>query len=196
MPHLRTGCCVFIRIFHTSRYLVSQCWNDLNSDFAFRNSPGCLTHPNPASEADLRSDTKLIIASISPPLDILLRVFLLAASSTCSWICQLFLKWLQEQTEKFIMLNKRRRWFHLSRVKLPLVNKFANWILVSTYLIWIFGSKSTLSHCRTSAFNDHLDHGFTVCDTVKHGFEVRKVCACECVRGECTVYKIRLRTKD
>ena len=31
------------------------------------------------------------------------------------------LKWLQENVEKFIMLNKRRRWFHSSRVKLTFV---------------------------------------------------------------------------
>ena len=123
--------------------LVSQCWNDLNSDFAFRNSPGCLTHPNPASEADLRSDTKLIIG-----IDFATTRYSSPSVPSCGLFDMLLdlsivLKWLQEQTEKFIMLNKRRRWFHLSRVKLPLVNKFANWILVSTYLIWIFGSKST-----------------------------------------------------
>ena len=35
-------------------------------------------------------------------------------------------RWLQEIIETFMMLNKRRRWHHSSRVKLPLVNKSAN----------------------------------------------------------------------
>ena len=34
-------------------------------------------------------------------------------------------RWLQEIIETFMMLNKRRRWHHSSRVKLPLVNKSA-----------------------------------------------------------------------
>ena len=38
------------------------------------------------------------------------------------------LKWLQEKTEKLIILNRRRRWLHSSRVKLPLVNKSATWV--------------------------------------------------------------------
>ena len=33
--------------------------------------------------------------------------------------------------------NKRRRWFHSSRVTLPLLNMYANWPSVSTYLIGI-----------------------------------------------------------
>ena len=68
---------------------------------------------------------------------------------------------------KMLILNKRRRWFHSSRVKLPFVRMSASWFLVSTYLIWIFGpwlilsnnqSSATLSvrghvsHCGTSAF--------------------------------------------
>ena len=44
--------------------------------------------------------------------------------------------------EKFMMLNRRRRLHHSSRVELPLVV----WFLVSTYLIWILGSKLILSY--------------------------------------------------
>ena len=40
------------------------------------------------------------------------------------------LKWLQEEIEKFIMLHKRTKWFHSSRVQLPFVS--ANWFLIST----------------------------------------------------------------
>ena len=45
-----------------------------------------------------------------------------------------------ENIEKFMMLNKRGRWFHSSRVKLPLVNMSVSWFLVSTFLLWILGS--------------------------------------------------------
>ena len=48
------------------------------------------------------------------------------------------LKWLQENIEKLMMFNKRRRWSHSSRMKLSLVSMSASWFLVSTYLIWIF----------------------------------------------------------
>ena len=41
--------------------------------------------------------------------------------------------------EKFMMLNKRRRWSHSSRLKLPLINMSASWFLVSANLIWILG---------------------------------------------------------
>ena len=61
------------------------------------------------------------------------------------------LKWLQGNIEKLIMLNKRRRWFHTSREKLTLVSMSANWLLVSTYSIWIFGSKLTLANNQSSA---------------------------------------------
>ena len=41
---------------------------------------------------------------------------------------------------QWMMLNKYKRWFHLSRVKLPFVRMSASWFLVSMYLTWIFGS--------------------------------------------------------
>ena len=49
------------------------------------------------------------------------------------------LKRLQENIEKIMMLNKRRRWFHSPRVKLTLVSMSASWFLVSTYLILDLG---------------------------------------------------------
>ena len=52
-------------------------------------------------------------------------------------LCFLFeRKWLQENIETFMMLNRRRRWFHSSRVKWLLVNMSASWFLVSTHLVW------------------------------------------------------------
>ena len=45
---------------------------------------------------------------------------------------------------KMMILNRRRRLFHSSRVKLPFVNMSASCFLVSTCLIWIWGSKLML----------------------------------------------------
>ena len=49
------------------------------------------------------------------------------------------------------MLNKRRRWFHSSRVKFPSVSMSASCFLVSTFLIWIFGSRLILSNNQSWA---------------------------------------------
>ena len=75
------------------------------------------------------------------------------SSSFCS--CTLFaiflvplikLEFLAQQVKlKWLMLNRWRRLFHSSRVKLPSVNMSASWCLVSMYLIWILGSRSILS---------------------------------------------------
>ena len=78
---------------------------------------------------------------------------------------------------KWLMLNKHKRWFHSSRVKLPFVSMSANWFLVSIYVIWILGSKLIRSNNQSRAtpwvletclivrlltFNDHFDHCFIV----------------------------------
>ena len=69
------------------------------------------------------------------------------------------------------MLKKWRGLFHSSRVKLPLVKMSASWCLVSMYRIWFSESRLILSkqpiqsnsvgsrhmsHCGTSAFDDHF----------------------------------------
>ena len=90
----------------------------------------------------------------------------------------IMLEFSAQQVElKWLMLNKWRWWFHSSRVKLLFVNMSANWCLVSTYLIWIFWvqidsikhpiksnsvGSGYVSHCWTSAFDDHFNHGFIV----------------------------------
>ena len=62
------------------------------------------------------------------------------------------LKRLQETLNCSELLNKRRRWCHSSRVKLPFVRRSANWFRLSTYLIWIFlGSRIILSSNRSTA---------------------------------------------
>ena len=48
-------------------------------------------------------------------------------------------------------MNKWRRLFHSSRVKLPLVNLSARWCLVSMYLFWILGSELILSNNQSKA---------------------------------------------
>ena len=83
---------------------------------------------------------------------------------------------------KLLMLNKRRRWFHSSRVTLPFISMSASSFLVSAYLIWIFlvrvdcvkePSKRNsvgsghVSHCWTSAFDDHLQHRFVFFKNVR-----------------------------
>ena len=67
----------------------------------------------------------------------------------------------------------------------------ASWFLVSTYLIWIFGSKLTLSNNQPSAalwvldtclivglrpLKNHLDHGFVVLKNVQLRLTLRRVC--------------------
>ena len=104
----------------------------------------------------------------------------------------------QENIEKFMMFNKRRRWSHSSRVKLPLVILSASWFLVSTFLIWILGSKLILSnnessanlwsatlwvlghvsHRWTSALNDHFDHCFVVFKDVQLRLALIRICVC------------------
>ena len=86
-------------------------------------------------------------------------------------------KWLHEMIERFMMFNKRRRWSHSSRVKFPLVDMSASWFFwCRCTWFWILGpnwcwsnnqSRATLcswhvSHCWTSALNDHFDHSFVV----------------------------------
>ena len=63
------------------------------------------------------------------------------------------------------MLNKWRRLFHSSRVKLSFVNVSACWFLVSTYLIWILGSRLILFNNQSRATLWALD----TCLIVGHG---------------------------
>ena len=102
-------------------------------------------------------------------------------------------KWLRENIEHFMMLNRRRRFHCSSRVKLPLVNMSASWFLASTYLIWILVSKLILSnnqgqcdsvgsrhvsHRRTSSFDDHLDHCLVILKNVHLCFTLTRFCVC------------------
>ena len=62
------------------------------------------------------------------------------------------LKFREQQIElKWLMSHKWRTLFHSSRVKFPFVNMSASWCLVSTYLIWIFGSRLILSNTQSRA---------------------------------------------
>ena len=76
----------------------------------------------------------------------------------------------------------------------PLVNMSASWFLVSTYLIWILGSKLILSNNLSNAtlwvrdtclivrllpFMIMLDHSLIVFRNVQLNFELRRFCACD-----------------
>ena len=62
------------------------------------------------------------------------------------------LDFLAQQMElTWLLVNKWRRLFHSSRVKLPLVKMSANWCLVSMYRIWITESRLILSNNHSKA---------------------------------------------
>ena len=139
---------------------------------------------------DATQDSPLLI-SLSPMAN---RVKdLLETFFDITTLCFLFERktWLRENVAKFMMLNRCKRWFHSSRVKLPLVNMSAIWFLVSTYLMWIFGSKLILSNKQSNAtlcvpetclivgllpFIDHLDNCFVIPKNVQLRFTLRRIC--------------------
>ena len=72
--------------------------------------------------------------------------------------------------------------------EIPFVKMSACWLLVSMYLIRILGvqinsieqpiksnsvGSGNVSHCRTFAFNDHLDHSFIVLKHIRESFLTR-----------------------
>ena len=67
---------------------------------------------------------------------------------------------------------QRRRWFHSSRVKLPLVYMSASWFLVSTYLIWSLGSKLIVPLLLI------FDYCFMVFKDVQLRLALRRMCVC------------------
>ena len=50
---------------------------------------------------------------------------------------------------KWLMLNKFIKWFHSSRVKLPLTRMSANWLMVSIYLTWTMESRLIRSNSKS-----------------------------------------------
>ena len=83
-PNLRTLCCIFL---HLSRQ-VSQCQHDLHFDIAFRESPHCMIHPNPAWETDFSSlMPNSSSASISPPLFFSRFSFLFLLQHDLEFVC-------------------------------------------------------------------------------------------------------------
>ena len=111
-------------------------------------------------------------------------VLTFAVTLVFTWI---FLCSFRHPFRKWLMLNKHKRWFHSSRVNLPLVSMSASWFLVSMYLIWILGSKlilphdqsratlypGNMSHCGTSSLYNHLDHCFVVFKHIQQSFLLR-----------------------
>ena len=103
------------------------------------------------------------------------------------------LKWLQEYIEKFIKLNKQRRWFHSSLEKLPLLIMSESWFSVTTFLIWILDSILILWNNKLRAtlwvldtflivglrsLLSIFDHGFVVFTDVQLKLILRRMCVC------------------
>ena len=78
-------------------------------------------------------------------------------------------KWLQENIDRSMMFNRWWRWFHSSRVKLPLVSMSASGFLVSSYLIRILGTMSWVS-CASILLSgicfQTQDKSLSVCSSV------------------------------
>ena len=106
---------------------------------------------------------------------------------------RILLNWLQENIEKRIIWNKRRRWSHSSRVKFSLVNMSASCffgvhIFDLDLWFWIdsvekpmksnFVGSGHLSHCWTSSFYDHLDDCFVVFKNLPLRLAFRRMCVC------------------
>ena len=102
-------------------------------------------------------------------------------------------KKLRENIEQFMMLNKRKRLPHSSRVKLFLVSKSAScflsmhicdldlWVQVDSVKqpIWRDSVDSGyVSHHRTSSFDDRLDHCLVIFKNVQLCFTLRRTCVC------------------
>ena len=101
------------------------------------------------------------------------------------------LSWERESFFFFEVATRTcRRWFHSSPEKLPLVRMSASWFLVSTYLIWILGSKLILSKNQSRAtmwvldtclfvglrpFDYHLNHCLVVFKNVQLIFTLRRM---------------------
>ena len=92
-----------------------------------------------------------------------------------------------ENIGKLPTLNKRRRWFHSSQVKLPFVSMSASsaylildfWVQVDS-VKWPIKRNSVgsgnMSHCWTSpAIDDHLDHRFIIFKNVQHCTKLRRL---------------------
>ena len=117
LPLLRTHCWVLVDVSAS----VSCRWMKHNSDPVL-DSSGCLDHSNLAEDLSSQSRGSLTpnsLVSVSPLPNLLLSVW-----------------------KKMAARNHREIRSHSSRVKLPLVKMSASWFLVSSNLIWIFGSNN------------------------------------------------------
>ena len=131
--------------------------------------------------------TPSMLTLVSLP-QVLLRPSFLELSFTWSTAFVFERRCLQENIEKFWMLNKRRRWWHhSSRVNLVFVRNSARWFFgFYTFDLDFWWSKLILSNSQsdatlwvpdtcliswTSTFDDHSDHRFVVfskCTTALH----------------------------
>ena len=130
MPHVIIRCCVNSQ---TSRNGYPRTFTVRIRTLCIEHPPSFNMHSNPIlSETDRQSST----LNSSLVFDVSNMRFSLLASISFNLVWrELFeLKWLDEYFEMSVILNKRRRWFHSSRVTLLIVNMSAIW---SRYLqIW------------------------------------------------------------
>ena len=86
--------------------------------------------------------------------------------------------------------TNERRWFHSSRVKLPSVRMSASWFFGVNVFDLDLGVQvdpvgqpikgnsvgpGNMSHCRASAFDDHLDDSFVVFKDVQHSSLIKRI---------------------
>ena len=75
---------------------------------------------------------------------------------------------------KWLMLNKPKRWFHSSRVKLPLVSMSASWFLVSMYLTRITAEGQLCGSWKHVSYNN-LEYCFVVFKHIQQSFLMREL---------------------
>ena len=150
LPHLRTGRCVILIWVSTGfpvlSWSIKPYWLGALSIPGRLDAFGLSTVEELASVFETRFNVRFDFATIlySPcPCRILVAIVIGQLAE---------LKFSEQQTElKWLMLQKWRRLFHSSREKLSFVNMSASWCVVSTFLIWIFGSNLILSNNQSSA---------------------------------------------
>ena len=147
--HQTAKVCIFqlsLRTWRCVRFWISSCPRVRFPCRCFEYPWAFSTQSGASRMRNSRLDVRFIAVGFEFPT--------ILSSSFCS--CILFavvlgklvkLKFWSQQVElKWMMVNKLRKMFHSSHVKLPLVNMTASWCLVSMYQIWIFGCRLILSN--------------------------------------------------
>ena len=127
LPRLRTRCCVFVWIFSCAHAVRLKLWL------------GAVSIPGLVDALEL-SAVEDFLQSLTPGSSSAFESAVTPSSPVLSR--NLFnLVVAQLSGLNLLMLKTRKRLFHSSRLKLPVVSMAASWCLVSMYLIWIFVSR-------------------------------------------------------